>query len=110
MSGTIKVNIKKDFEIKSDLLIIGAQDGVNKFSTNNKLSELTNKSVRNAFNAEKKFASDNKKVLFYNNNSIKQIALYGYSKNNDLDKIRSLGADIALYANTNKAKDLSLDL
>ena len=110
MSSTMKVNIKKDFEIKSDLLIIGAQDGQNKFSANSKLSELTNNSISATLNAEKKFSSDNKKVLIYNNSAIKQVALYGYSKDKNLDKVRSLGADISSYANTNKATNVSIDL
>jgi len=111
MSATIRVSAKKDFNIKSDLLIIGTQDGVNKFSSMKVLSEFANKSISNTLKAEDKFASNKKKVLIYNEGgSIRQIGLYGYKKTTDSDKVRSIGADISSYANTNKAKNLSIDL
>ena len=110
MSTTIKMNTKKDFSIKSDLLIFGAIDGQNKFKANKSLSDFTNESISNAYKAESKFSSNKKKVLIYNDGSIKEVALYGYNRSKELDEVRSLGADISSYANENKAKSLSVDL
>ena len=77
MMSTIKnINVAKDFSGKYDFLLMGAQDGVNKFSPNDSFSNLSNESIQMIFKGEKKIGSDKKKVVVYNNSSIKKISIY----------------------------------
>ena len=109
MSSITKVHVKKDSSDQYDLLITGVQDGQNKFSVNKNLTDLSNQSIQSTLKGEKKFATDKKRIVIYNNGPIKKIALYGYVKQNNTDKIRSLASDIASYSNLNKVSSIAID-
>ncbi len=109
MSTIKNINVAKDFSGKYDFLLMGAQDGVNKFSPNDSFSNLSNESIQMIFKGEKKIGSDKKKVVVYNNSSIKKISIYGYTKDNNSDKVRSLGSEITSYLNSNKVKNVAID-
>ena len=60
MSTIKNINVAKDFSDKYDFLVMGAQDGVNKFSPNDNFSNLSNESIQIILKREKKIGSDKK--------------------------------------------------
>ena len=110
MSTIKKIQVKTNLTTNCDLLLIGTQDGATKIPSMNGVSTLSRKSISCALSGEKKFGSDKKRVIIYNDTKVKRIALYGYSKDLDLDKIRSLGADVTSYIISNKIKHAAINL
>jgi len=110
MSTIKNFSVKENFEGNYDLLITGAEDGASKLSSSIGLTKLTKESIQKAFMGEKKFGSEKKRVIFYNDNKIKRISIYGYTKASDTDKARSLAADVTSYAISNKVKSVAIDL
>ena len=49
-------------------------------------------------------------MVVYNNTTIKKISIYGYTKDNNSDKVRSLGSEITSYLNSNKVKNVAIDV
>ena len=110
MSTIKNIHVAKELSDKYDFLIMGVQDGLNKIPLNNSFSDLSNQSIQMTLKSEKKFGSDKKRVVIYNNSSIKKISLYGYNKENNSDKTRSLGSEIISYANLNKVKNIAINV
>ena len=110
MSTIKKIQVKTNLTTNCDLLLVGTQDGATKIPSMNGVSTLSRKSISCALSGEKKFGSDKKRVIIYNDSKVKRIALYGYSKDSDLDKIRSLGADVTSYIISNKIKHAAINL
>ena len=110
MSTIKNLSVKEDLMGSCDLLITGAQDGASKLSLSTGFTDLTKESIQKAFMGEKKFGSDKKRVILYNDNKIKRISVYGYIKDNKTDKVRSLAANIVSYAISNKVKSVAIDL
>jgi leucyl aminopeptidase len=107
---TIKnIHVAKDFSGKYDLLVVGAQDGENKVPAKSSFSALSNQSMQLTLKSEKKFGSDKKRVVIYNDGSIKKISFYGYKEGSSPDETRCLGSEITSYANLNKVKNIAID-
>ena len=110
MSTIKNLQVKTNLNTSCDLLLVGTQDGVTKFPSMDCVSTLSRKSISNALSGEKKIGSEKKRVVIYNDNKVKRIALYGFVKNTDLDKVRALGADVTSYIISNKVKNAAINL
>ncbi len=110
MSTIKNLQVKTNLNTSCDLLLVGAQDGATKFPSMDNVSTLSKKSINNALKGEKKIGSEKKRVIIYNDSKVKRIALYGFVKNADLDKVRALGADITSYIISNKIKHAAVNL
>ena len=110
MSTIKNLQVKINLNTSCDLLLVGTQDGATKFPSMDCVSTLSRKSISNALSGEKKIGSEKKRVVVYNDNKVKRIALYGFVKNTDLDKVRALGADVTSYIISNKVKHAAINL